>query len=553
MLTILSAALAIQIGVRVRTGADSVKDSTRAANMSAAAAKRAADNAASREHRKMRLFIPLTPELVATAYKDATARDIVIRARDARIRQDNALLSYDAVSKQRISAGLGFRAFGRERLAFRNENASRVRWQRGVGAYVDVLGQRTAIPLAFPGARVLGDMMDANAIPYYPGKEKLLVMTGPATMSRVDEGLFRHPLTDSAEAYYKYASGDSASFLLPDGKRVRLREIRVTARKPRPDLIVGSLWFDVESGQLVRAAYRPSETFDIWKFVLEDDPHAFDDVPALVKPMISPMELNLAAFTVEYGLYEGRFWLPRLESIEGRAKVGFMSTPFEANQSYRYNSVNGDLALAPIALSKADSLRQQSYEAGVTVTVGGPNVADSLRRIRQAWRDSLRAMPKAQRDSAIKARHVARGYGNEDDLESLRCPKGPTDTLKRTRLEYDRSLAVVIRVPCDTVALAHSSELPPSIFDPGEVQFDLAARDELVKSLSFSLQPGWGPERPKLLYGFDHGLLRYNRVEGLSAGVGLEENFGAGYTAEALARIGYADLQPNAELHFRRA
>ncbi len=555
MLTILSAALAFQIGIRVRTGADSARDSTRAANVSAAAAKRAADNAAQREHRRQRLFIPLTSELLANAYHDASAREIIMRARDARLRQDVALQSYDAVSKQRISAGLGFRSFGRERLAFRNENASRVRWQRGVGAYVDVIGARTAIPLAFPGARVLGDLMEANAIPYYPGKERLLALGGAETMARVNEGMFRHPLTDSAEAYYRYASGDSASFLLPDGKRVRLREIRVTARRPRADLIVGSLWFDVESGQLVRGAFRPSENVDLWKLAQEDDPHAFDDVPMLVKPMISPMELNIAAFTVEYGLYEGRFWLPRIESVEGRAKVGFMSTSFEANQSYRYNSVNGDLALAPIALSKADSLRRQTYEAGVTVTVGGPNVTDSLRKIRQAWRDSLRAMPRAQRDSAVKARRAARGFGNdnEDDLDGLRCPKGPTDTLTRSSLRYDRTLAIIIRVPCDTVALAHSPELPPSIFDPGEKQFDLAARDELVKALTIGLQPGWGPERPQPLYGFDHGLLRYNRVEGLSAGVGLEQNFGAGYSGEALARIGIADWQPNGELHFRRS
>ena len=49
-----------------------------------------------------------------------------------------------ATAYQRISAGFGFSKIGRERLAFRTESATHVRWRRGVGAYVDVTGARTA-------------------------------------------------------------------------------------------------------------------------------------------------------------------------------------------------------------------------------------------------------------------------------------------------------------------------------------------------------------------------------------------------------------------------
>jgi hypothetical protein len=51
----------------------------------------------------------------------------------------------------------------------------------------------------------------------------------------------------------------------------------------------------------------------------------------------------------------------------------------------------------------------------------------------------------------------------------------------------------------------------------------------------------------QLFYGFDRGLLRYNRVEGLSLGIAAERLLGSGYTESALARIGAADRQPNAE------
>jgi len=54
----------------------------------------------------------LTPELIASAYKDRDARDLLLHARRARLIQDSALVSYDANSYQRVSAWLGF---GRDR------------------------------------------------------------------------------------------------------------------------------------------------------------------------------------------------------------------------------------------------------------------------------------------------------------------------------------------------------------------------------------------------------------------------------------------------------
>ena len=68
---------------------------------------------------------PLTSELVANAYRDAAAREIVSRARGARLEQDSSILAYDSRALQRISAGLGLRAMGRHRLMFRTESATR--------------------------------------------------------------------------------------------------------------------------------------------------------------------------------------------------------------------------------------------------------------------------------------------------------------------------------------------------------------------------------------------------------------------------------------------
>ena len=57
-----------------------------------------------RHHYSRRL--PVTTRVLATAFRDPAARLLLARAREARMSQDSALLSYDATSYQRISAGM---------------------------------------------------------------------------------------------------------------------------------------------------------------------------------------------------------------------------------------------------------------------------------------------------------------------------------------------------------------------------------------------------------------------------------------------------------------
>ena len=506
---------AFQVGVAVRTAPDtSAADSAQAHRDSVRAHDDSVRHALLRERRR----IPLTPELLATAYRDPRARDLILRARAARLHQDSSLTSYDAMTRQRISAWFGVRHIGVRKLAYRSENASRVRWQRGVGAWVDVVGARTAIPMAFAGARVLDDALDESAIPYYPGREGLLVLAGTKTVTGQDEeGLFMHPLAAGAEAYYRYASGDSVEFAFPDGRRVRLREVTVVARRPRWDLLVGSLWFDAASAHLVRAVFRPSAPFDIMHFLKESEPDDYHDIPRVVRAAMTPMEVTIEAFTVEYGLHEQRWWLPRLQSVTGRARAGVLRMPFSMEQTFRYTSVNGTDSLPPLPLPPDDS------------TSGA--------------RRDVRIGPHADSANGV-ARHT------DEDLDGLHCTPG--DTIIHAWSRTHAHLRVAYRIPCDTVALLHSPELPPSIFESGDEMFGAKEREDLTKTLSLALQPGWGPLPPTVHYGIDRGLLRYNRVEGLSAGISVEQHFGDGFTGTAMARLGTADLEPNGELSVQR-
>ena len=462
-----------------------------------------------RRRKKEAKRIAMTPEHLATAYRDPGARSLLLLARDARMHQDSALQAYDATTYQRVSAGLGFTRFGRDRLAFRSEQSTRVRWRRGIGAYVDVTGSRTVIPIVGKSGNVRLDG-DISPIPYYPGSETLWIGSSAARQAVDENQGVVHPLADGSEAYYTFATGDSATFRMPDGKAIRLRELKVRPRTPRWNLAVGSLWFDLAGGQLVRAAYRMSVPMDIKAVAEEDDSTSFKDVPALMKPMLFPMTAQISAIGVEYGLYQGRFWLPRLQVLEGGANVSFMRVPFKLEQKYQYDQVNAGEMLPPIPV---DSSTNRGVGMNVNVNVGGRSERDS---IRQERRRARRGTPC---DSTGNRTYTRRPGGNPNP--------------------------VFTSIPCDSAKLANSPTLPPSIYDTGDAIIDAEEIDALVsQALSMGAQPDFAPQSPTM--GYDN--LRYNRVEGLSFGGHVAQQLGAGYSLQAVGRIGIADREPNIEL-----
>ena len=478
--------------------------------------------------------IPVTEQHLRTAFRTPYARTLLHRARVARLAQDSALKSYEATAYMRISVGLGFAKIGRNRLMFRHENATHVRWHRDVGAWIDLKGARTAIPVApkeeqeKEAAEMTTDS-DMTELPYYPGQEPLLSLNGTGVAkTQVDERDMVHPIAEGAEAYYTYQTGDSVIFRLPDGRTINLRELQVRPREAKWNVAVGSLWFDTQSGQLVRAAYRLAVPMDVWAIVKEEEPEDYDEIPVWVKPMISPMRAQVSAIAVEYGLYQGRFWLPRLRSVEADAQVSFMRAPVKFEQSVRYTSVNAIDSLPPITVTQT------------------PQPPDSLTgEARQAWRDSVRAERRARRAAVRDS--VEKGLKQEVS----ECDTATTRV--STEVRDGSGIKVAVRVPCDIRTLANSPELPKSIFDDGEEIFGSKERDALIKeALAMGAQPPFslGGVPPTVKWGLAY--TRFNRIEGFSTGALVEQPLGAGYTASLFARLGHADLEPNAELGLAR-
>lgn len=467
---------------------------------------------------------------VAQQAERAEVAALVTRARAARYQQDSSLAEYRAIARQRMSASIGLaRGIGaaitsvaRDRLAARVESVARVGWHHELGAWGEILAARSVAPIVGETEPEPAADDVALAVPYYPGRDRLWPIGEMSeAFSRADEWV-EHPLDRGADSLYAFAIGDSLAIRLPDQSVVRLREILVRPRRPASRLIVGSLWVDIETGALVRAAYRPSVPMDLWPLMQSEMSR---DEESKIK-RFGPFTGIIREIVIEHGLYERRFWLPltRTATAEGTAKGGRVVVSI--TQSFKYELV---IAMPPGTVATLPS-------------VPPPHIEPRTGRVRRPrWRG------------------VDEGDG--------RCrPRGDESAVfSADSLLHDESLTVMyadgvrfrVLLPCRPSDLLRSPLLTGSIYGSDEELFsetDLKAlRRDAEGALAMSRQAGWNPQPAVLRYGLDAALLRYNRIEGLSAGFMVTRVLGKGYDAKAEARIGSADLQPNAEVTLARS
>ena len=483
--------------------------------------------------------IAVTPAHIATAYANEATRQLVLKARDARLAVDSTLRSYEGLTYQRMSAGIALRALARERLAARGEQSARISWDRDRGALLRITGGRAVAPIADEDVEEDSPSPETLELPFVPGEDRLW----PVSRFKVDVNneVIIHPLAAGAEAYYTYSIGDSVVIRIAQGSSYHLVELRVNPRTERWNAMVGSLWLDRESAQIVRAAYRLSAPLDVWlsieagaaadttpdgkpKRKRNDD----DEFPGWLKPVMNPMRLSLTAVTQEFALQGGRWWLPTSRTAEGLFEMGPIRSPLSWEERFTYDAVRG--TAMPNATIDSLSSRYADRLA----------ILDSARKLRATLGDS----------AGWKHRQ---GLDSLENQEREACRKANTGT----RLEVMRreNVPYYVVIPCDSAALIHSADLPPSIYSSSDELFGTTDREEL-RQWAMSVQamdPEGKPPRPTFLYGLGGGLLRYNRVEGLSLGLRADQRLQSGYSAHALVRLGLADLNPGIELGIARA
>jgi hypothetical protein len=111
-----------------------------------------------------------------------------------------------------------------------------------------------------------------------------------------------HPLAADGPELYDYALADSLSLRLPQ-RELRVYEVLVRPKEFAAPRVVGNLYFDVDTAELV--FFR----FSFTRAAYLDD--TLEDITVVL----------------ENGLWEGRFWLPRRQEIEIRRRTKFLDFP----------------------------------------------------------------------------------------------------------------------------------------------------------------------------------------------------------------------------------
>jgi hypothetical protein len=422
----------------------------------------------------------------SSAYLDPAARRLVPAARARRETIDRSITAYRVTMRERIGAGV--RALRRDRMLYRRELALRIDWRRDSVGRIDVMGARQAVPAVRPQVEVPDDLKgDVADYAFDPADDRLTMGFGGGGGGDGSSDA-KHPLAPGSEADYRFATGDSSVLVFPDGRTTVLRELRVMPRRLEFRLMTGSLWIDEKSHGVVRALFRPARPFDFERDLGEED----HDIPGFVKPIRGEVRY----ITIDYGLWDGRWWLPRLIAFDAVATAGsWLQMPLRYERLYSDYEVTGD-----------------------TVSRRAPRPPRAT----------------AAADSTARARcHEQADTLSQQGIECL-CRNG-------------ECLRFAVHVPTDTAALLASVELPPAFAAVGDTLFSAGELQDLMHGL------GRLPEAPWQLHARPPrwGLARYNRVEGLAVGAQGELDFGR-LQLDGSARVAVADGEPDLEAGLTR-
>lgn len=424
----------------------------------------------------------------ADAFLDPAARRLLQRARARWSDLDEEILSYEAEVRRRI--GVALRTPLKDRTIYRAESAARIYWSADGGTVIQALGARSADPT---GERPPGNLDGLVDEVFDPGGDRIYFGMTEDEDGGDDDVWIEHPLAPGSEAHYRYRSGDTLTLTLPDGRRLRAVELQIIPRERSVHLLSGSLWIEPGAGDLVRALYGLSKTVDV-----EADTDAFEEDPELARlpGIFRPLEFEISLVTVEYSLWDFRYWLPRYMRIEGLARAGIVTAPGSIEVSYRILEVEG-----------ADE-------------EGEPARARDAERVADAW---LRSD----------------GHGAYEEL--------PGDRQREGR-------RVHVLVPVDRERLHDPEVVPPPIWDDTPGFAGTEDVEDLYRRLADvpAPPPSSREVRPRLLWGPDRpDLVRYNRVEGLSLGARIEMGVPSPVGPLALGatgRLGVPEWVPSARL-----
>jgi hypothetical protein len=416
----------------------------------------------------------------SSAYLDPTARRLVAAARARRETVDRSISAYTVTMRERIGAGV--RALRRDRMLYRRELALHIEWRRDSAGSIEVIGARQAIPAVRSRVELPEDLKgDVTDYAFDPADDGITVGFGNGDHDGEGKGVrLGHPLAPGSEADYRFATGDSSVLVFPDGRTIVLRELRVIPRRLDFELMTGSLWIDEATHGVVRALFKPARPFDFEEDVGDED----KDIPGFVKPIRGEVRF----ITIDYGLWDGRWWLPRLIAFDAVATAGsWLQMPLRYELMYSDYTVTGDT--------------------------------------------TARRAPRPPRATAAA-----------DSTARAQCHEQADSTTTECQCRDGHCRQFAVHIPTDTAALLGSLELPPAFAGVGDTLISTGEMQDLLHGLGRLPEGPWQFHvRPPRW-----GLARFNRVEGLSLGAKGEIDLGR-LQLDGSARVAFSDGEPDVE------
>ena len=449
----------------------------------------------------------------SATFQDAATADLYALARQRHIHQDTLVRDYRASVHTRLEASVGKSRFARQTTLMAHETMARITWKMPNDLKIQVVGTRAKVPLIgmLSGLADVGDEVEREL-------RNELVMDRPWFIPRafgdsirvmgVPEHAALHPLAAGATDYYRFAIVDSVEVRAP-GLNVRAKAMSIEPKRFGPALVAGTMWVDAVTGDVVRMRMLFLGEY-LWDEPSGNTPE--DSADARQDNAEARKYLTVEA-EIEYALIDQQYWMPYRQFLGITAEIPMflnMTIPARAVTTFSEYEVNVDPELA-FAIPEDELAKDGRARRQVRIKEGGEH---------QERRD---------RDDERRANGYYRASTWNDGRWEIDVP--PADSLQA--YEWD-------------------SEFQTEL-DTGEQERLRETFAELAK-LEDELPSEWtGKRRWGFAWETAADILRFNRVQGVSLGVGYEFKPRIAYTSLlASARFSFGDKRLTGSITARR-
>ncbi|MFC1575164.1 BamA/TamA family outer membrane protein [Gemmatimonadota bacterium] len=431
-------------------------------------------------------------------YADPGARALVEAAMAARESDEGEILSYEGLLRERIYIGFAGLTFRRERSLLERERVARFRWSRDEGKSIQWMGLRQEVPIAGRGDQVEGGVrVRRNSV-------NLGVRVGETEDSAA-------AARDIQEEFLQ--EYDPGLFLSEPGSD-RLGLGSEFALNPLAD--TAGYYYRYRSGDTLRIEL-PTENRTI----------------TLVEVLVEPRR---AAFE----LLAGSLWFDRESGVLARASYR-PSKPYDVeDQEEGGSDVPGIFKPVQVDFDYFTleySLQEFRWWLPRRFAMEGEVRIGKIMRLPLIVESTLVGTRVNQEESELF-------------LEGTPLPEGWIREVVVSEEEGEEPDTLLVIVP-PVDSLYSSSALSEDFLGPSPVAFSREEMDQLASELR-QLMPSYYTLTPRLNLGWASGLHRFNRVEGLSLGMGASLDLSPMHTVRAEARLGVVDLAPRGELALDR-